>query len=127
PGGSAGKPALTVLKREEIENVASVVTRYYGGTNLGVSGLSRAYARAVKRALSEAGIVEQRPHERATITVGYDDSGTVRSILESTAVEFDATYEECVVFRIAVPTAEADALFDRLLSATSGRATIDTA
>ena len=40
PGGSAGKPALTILEREEIENVAAVVTRYYGGTNLGVGGLA---------------------------------------------------------------------------------------
>jgi uncharacterized YigZ family protein len=126
PGGSAGKPALTVLKRENIENVASVVTRYYGGTNLGVGGLARAYGRAVKLALADAGITEQRPHERATVTVEYDDSGTVRGILESSSVEFDADYEAHVAFRVRVPLTEAETLFDRLRSATSGRAEIDT-
>jgi uncharacterized YigZ family protein len=126
PGGSAGKPALTVLQREDIENVASVVTRYYGGTNLGVGGLARAYGQAVKLALEDAGIAEQRPHERATVTVGYDDSGTVRGILESSSVAFDAAYEEHVVFRVRVPTTETAALFDRLRSATSGRANIAT-
>ncbi len=126
PGGSAGKPALTVLKREELENVVSVVTRYYGGTNLGVGGLARAYARAVKLALEDAGIVERRPHERAVITVEYDDSGTVRGILESATTEFKATYEEYVTFRISVPTTETTDLFDRMRSATSGRAKIES-
>jgi putative IMPACT (imprinted ancient) family translation regulator len=44
PSGSAGGPALNVLQQEEIENVVAVVTRYYGGTNLGVGGLARTHA-----------------------------------------------------------------------------------
>lgn len=127
PGGSAGKPALTVLQRENIENVVAVITRYYGGTNLGTGGLARAYARAVKLALENASTVEERPHEQAIITVAYADSGTVQGILESTGTEFEATYEERVAFRIVVPVAETEALFDRVLSATSGRADIETA
>ena len=38
PSGSAGKPVLNVLQGEELENVVCVVTRYYGGTNLGTGG-----------------------------------------------------------------------------------------
>ena len=78
PTGSAGKPALNVLTQREIENVVAVVTRYYGGTNLGVGGLARAYSRAVKQGVDDAGVVTERPHERLSITVDYDDSGTVR-------------------------------------------------
>ena len=125
PGGSAGKPALTVLEREGVENVVAVVTRYYGGTNLGVGGLARAYGRAVKRALDDAGTVERRPHERAVVTVEYDDSGTVRGIFESAGVEFEADYAESVAFDVRVVTTEREALFDRLRSATSGRADIE--
>ncbi|ARS89810.1 IMPACT family protein [Natrarchaeobaculum aegyptiacum] len=121
PSGSAGKPALNVLAQQDIENCAVVVTRYYGGTNLGVGGLVRAYSRAVKEAVEEAGIVEERPHERVAITVAYDDSGTVRGILESEGLEFDADYEAEVSFEVRVPLAESDALRDRLRSATSGR------
>jgi uncharacterized YigZ family protein len=126
PGGSAGKPALTVLEREEIENVAAVVTRYYGGTNLGVGGLARAYGRAVKLALDDAGTVEQRPHERFRLAVDYDDSGTVRGILESSEVEFEAEYEERASFAVRVPSADAEELRERLLSATSGRAELES-
>ncbi|WP_256685663.1 IMPACT family protein [Halococcus qingdaonensis] len=126
PGGSAGKPALTVLEREELENVAAVVTRYYGGTNLGVGGLARAYGRAVKLALDDAGTVEQRPHERLRLTVDYDDSGTVRGILESSDVEFQAEYEERASFAVRVPSDDAEELRERLLSATSGRAELES-
>ena len=122
PGGSAGKPALTILEREELENVAAVVTRYYGGTNLGVGGLARAYGRAVKLALDDAGVAEERPHERLRLAVDYDDSGTVRGILESSDVEFEAEYEERASFTVRVPSADAEELRERLLSATSGRA-----
>ncbi|QLD85454.1 YigZ family protein [Natronomonas halophila] len=122
PSGSAGKPMLSVLQGQEIENVCVVITRYYGGTELGVGGLVRAYSGAVKDVLDAADIVEERPHEQFSITVDYDDSGTVRRILESEGVEFEAEYGEAVAFDIRVPVAEAEALRDRLRSATSGRA-----
>ncbi|ELY98145.1 IMPACT family protein [Natrialba asiatica] len=126
PSSSAGKPALNVLARREIENCAVVVTRYYGGTNLGVGGLVRAYSRAVKEAVDAAGVVEERPHERVSITVEYDDSGTVRGIIESEGYEFDADYQAEVTFAVRVPVAAADAFRDRIRSATSGRAELES-
>jgi len=125
PSGSAGKPALNVLQQREIRNVVAVVTRYYGGTNLGVGGLARAYSRAVKEGVDEAGVVEERPHRRLAVETVYDDSGTVRGVIESSGVEFDADYDERVRFDLRVPIAEVDDLVERLNSATSGRVDID--
>lgn len=125
PSGSAGDPALNVLQQEGIENVVAVVTRYYGGTNLGVGGLARSYSRAVKDGLDAAGTTTERPHETFSVAVDYDDSGTVRGILESEGVEFDADYAERVAFDVRVPVEEGAALRDRIRSATSGRAEID--
>ena len=125
PTGSAGKPALNVLQQQEIRNVVAVVTRYYGGTNLGVGGLARAYSRAVKDGLDAAGVVEEEPHERVSLTVAYDDSGTVRGVLESTGVEFVADYDAEVTFEARVPVTDAPRLRDRLRSATSGRVDIE--
>jgi uncharacterized YigZ family protein len=121
PSGSAGKPMLSVLQGRDLENVAVVVARYYGGTELGVGGLVRAYSKATKDALDATGTVEERPRERIAATVDYDDSGTVRGVLESEDVEFEADYGERVVFDVRVPVADAAALRDRLRSATSGR------
>jgi uncharacterized YigZ family protein len=125
PSGSAGDPALNVLQQEEIENVVAVVTRYYGGTNLGVGGLARSYSRAVKDGLDAAGTTTERPHETVSVVVDYDDSGTVRGIFESESVEFDADYAERVAFDARVPVEAGSALRDRIRSATSGRAEID--
>ena len=127
PTGSAGKPALNVLVQRDLRNVAAVVTRYYGGTNLGVGGLARAYSRGVKEAVDAAGVVEEVPRERFSVTVEYDDSGTVRGILESADAnaEFEADYGADVSFDVRVPVGEAAALRDRLRSATSGRADIE--
>lgn len=125
PSGSAGKPALNVLEKRDLRNVASVVTRYYGGTNLGVGGLARAYSRAVKDAVDEAGVVEERPHRRLAVSTDYDDSGTVRGVIESTGVDFDADYGERVRFELLVPVTDVEALVERLNDATSGRVEID--
>ncbi|MFT4930599.1 MAG: putative YigZ family protein [Natronomonas sp.] len=125
PSGSAGKPMLNVLQGEDVENVVAVVTRYYGGTNLGVGGLVRAYSRAIKEALADAETIEERPHERLHLSLEYDDSGTVRGILESEDLEFEADYGESVAFDVRVPVDDAEALKDRLRSATSGRVGIE--
>ncbi|WP_128905025.1 IMPACT family protein [Halorubrum amylolyticum] len=125
PTGSAGKPALNVLQQREIRNVVAVVTRYYGGTNLGVGGLARAYSRAVKDGIDDAGVIEERPHRRLVVETAYDDSGTIRGVIESSGVEFDADYDERVRFALRVPVAEAESLVERLNSATSGRVDID--
>jgi len=122
PSGSAGKPMLNVLQGRELENVAVVVTRYYGGTNLGVGGLVSAYGRATKDAIDDAGVVTQVPQSEFSVTVAYDDSGTVRSILESADCAFEADYGEDVTFEVRVASAERAALVDRLRSATNGRA-----
>lgn len=121
PSGSAGEPVRNVLKGRGLEDAVVVVTRYYGGTDLGVGGLVRAYGRAAKEAVADAGVTWSVPHERLVATVDYDDSGTVRGLLESAGVDFEASYEAVVRFDARVPTREADDLRDRLRSATSGR------
>jgi uncharacterized YigZ family protein len=125
PSGSAGKPALNVLQGRELRNVVVVITRYYGGTNLGVGGLVRAYGRATREAIDAAGVREEVPHTQLTMTCAYDDSGTVRGILESADASFEADYDVDVTFEVRVPVADAAELADRLRSATSGRVSID--
>jgi len=125
PSGSAGNPALNVLQQRDVERVVCAVVRYYGGTNLGVGGLARAYGRAVADALEAAEIVEERPHRHLVVRTDYDDSGTVRGIIESADVSFEATYDMRVRFDLRVPVPAVDALVERLNDATSGRVEIE--
>ncbi|MEO0975514.1 MAG: YigZ family protein [Pseudomonadota bacterium] len=54
PSGTAGRPALQVLRGRELVDVGALVVRYFGGTKLGTGGLARAYAGAVAEALAKA-------------------------------------------------------------------------
>ena len=58
PSSTAGKPTLETLQHANLQNVACVVTRYFGGTLLGTGGLVRAYSGAVKAAIEAAELVE---------------------------------------------------------------------
>jgi uncharacterized YigZ family protein len=65
PSGTAGRPALAVLRGSGLGDVAVVVTRYFGGTKLGTGGLVRAYGDAVRAVLE----VLPRAEKAATHTV----------------------------------------------------------
>jgi len=62
PSGTAGRPALAVLRGSGLGDVAVVVTRYFGGTKLGTGGLVRAYSGAVRV------VVESVPRAEKVLT-----------------------------------------------------------
>ena len=62
PSGTAGRPALAVLRGSGLGDVAVVVTRYFGGTKLGTGGLVRAYSEAVRL------VVEAVPRAEKVLT-----------------------------------------------------------
>jgi uncharacterized YigZ family protein len=67
PSGTAGRPALAVLRGSGLGDVALVVTRYFGGTKLGTGGLVRAYGDAVRAVLA----VTPRAEKVATQTLRF--------------------------------------------------------
>jgi uncharacterized YigZ family protein len=62
PSGTAGRPALAVLRGSGLGDVAVVITRYFGGTKLGTGGLVRAYSEAVRS------VVEAVPRAEKVLT-----------------------------------------------------------
>ncbi|WP_405303931.1 YigZ family protein [Methanobrevibacter sp.] len=73
PGGTAGKPMINVLRKNELHNITAVVTRYFGGIKLGAGGLVRAYSKSVLEAIGEAEIVEIEEYDVYEITFEYSD------------------------------------------------------
>jgi len=71
PGGTAGLPMLNVLKRQGLENIIAIVTRYFGGIKLGAGGLTRAYTNSVAEALKVAEIVEKELVNFYSVAVDY--------------------------------------------------------
>lgn len=56
PQGTGGVPVLNVINGAQLVDVCCVVTRYFGGTLLGVGGLVRAYSEGAKIAIAAAKI-----------------------------------------------------------------------
>ena len=79
PGGTAGKPMINVLRKNELHNVTAVVTRYFGGIKLGAGGLVRAYSKSVMEAIGEVEIVEIEEYDVYEVIFEYADIKLVDS------------------------------------------------
>lgn len=82
PSGTAGRPMLEVLRRQELEQTLAVVVRYFGGIKLGAGGLVRAYTDAVAQALLRAEKMPLVPLTTRACILPYALEGTVRRALE---------------------------------------------
>ena len=71
PSGSAGAPMLSVIAGAELTNLIVIVTRYFGGTKLGVGGLIRAYGGCVKLLIDKATIIEQTIRKDVKLLIDY--------------------------------------------------------
>lgn len=59
PSGTAGKPILGQINRNELTNILIIVVRYFGGIKLGSSGLANAYKQAAAESIANASIEER--------------------------------------------------------------------
>jgi len=94
PSGTAGRPMLNVIERRQLENTMVVVTRYFGGTKLGVGGLVRAYSGTTAKCLDRAGVVELFPMKEYRIQAGFEWASSVHGLLEQfSAVKLEESYD----------------------------------
>jgi len=127
PGGTAGRPMMEVLLREELVDAAVVVTRYFGGVLLGAGGLTRAYSQGAAEAVRAAGFLEMRPHTELEVTVDYAVLGALEQLLLREGYSADhKEYGERVTFRVPVP-AGAEAGFSVRVADLSAGAALLTA
>lgn len=124
PGGTAGTPMLQVLLRREVRDVVAVVTRYYGGVQLGAGGLVRAYGGAVSAALDEIGTVERQRMALVTVAVDHQRAGRLENDLRAAgrAVR-EVSYAADVRIELGVPEPELEAFRGWLADVTAGAAT----
>lgn len=81
PSGTAGIPMLEVLRKTNVQMVAAVVTRYFGGVKLGAGGLVRAYTNSVAEAIKKAGRAKRVELGVFVFTVNPNDSGKILNML----------------------------------------------
>jgi uncharacterized YigZ family protein len=78
PAGTAGRPALSVLRGSGLGDVAVVITRYFGGTMLGKGGLVRAYTESVQLVVKAVGRARRQQVQIAMLAVPYNFLERVR-------------------------------------------------
>lgn len=125
PHGTAGRPMLNVLVHSGLGDVVAVVTRYYGGTQLGRGGLLRAYSSGVQYALSEVGRVEKVELATVSLRFNYTYVEQIKRLLpdhEAALVHED--YGAEAAFRIDLPTERVEELTRVVQNLTNGMAQI---
>lgn len=125
PAGTAGRPMLDVLLKEDITNVAVVVTRYFGGTLLGTGGLVRAYSGAVQEGLRNAVVLTKRSGLRLQIHTDYTNLGKIQYLLAQHQIPtLSSSYTDAVSLEVLVPTANFDSFCDAVTEGTAGSAAL---
>ena len=77
PRRSAGPPILTAVTASQLSNVICVVVRYYGGINLGIGGLIRAYGQCARECLASAKIETRVLYKILQVRTPYEQIGSV--------------------------------------------------
>lgn len=119
--GTAAKPMMNVLQHKNIGEIVVVVTRYYGGTNLGTGGLVRAYSESVQLALERLPLEEHVDVVYGKVSFPYNYESSLRHIFEEMKVRIgEVTYRENVSMIIQVPENKLRELESSIADLTSG-------
>ena len=115
PSSTAGKPILGQINSNELTDILIVVVRYYGGVNLGTSGLIVAYREAAADAIAHATVEVRQVEEVITYTFAYPQMNDVmRIVKEMNPRILSQTYDNTCEIRLAIRQSEADQLRNRL-------------
>ena len=106
PSGTAGRPILGQINSSGLTNILIVVSRYFGGTLLGVSGLINAYRSAAASSIDNAEIIVRTLQDFYEITYPYISMNDVmKTLKEEDTGQSDQIFDlECrikVNFRVS--------------------------
>jgi uncharacterized YigZ family protein len=105
PGGTAGRPILQAIEGQDCDRVAVVVTRWYGGINLGTGGLARAYGGSAANCLRLASRTEIVDMVSATCACAYTDLQRLKARLAQSeaSIEHEGFDPEGAVLTLSIP------------------------
>lgn len=122
PHGTAGRPMLNVLLHADVGDVVAIVTRYYGGTNLGTGGLVRAYAGGVVRALESLPRVERIDFVSLSLVFEYAKMTALEQLCPPFEVQVDdRRFGADVTFDVRLPDTRVEAFRAAVLDITRGQ------
>ncbi|HZW83927.1 MAG TPA: YigZ family protein [Candidatus Deferrimicrobium sp.] len=121
PSGTAGRPVLEVMRKEELDNILVVVTRYFGGILLGAGGLVRAYTQSAKAGLDAAEKVKLVPYQELRVQMEYSWVNRVQYEAEIRGyLKGKTEYTEQVLTTYLLPVIEVESFTTHLTDISAG-------
>ncbi len=126
PSSTAGRPILAAIDGQQLDHVMVVVSRYFGGTKLGVGGLIRAYGGSTARCLQQARTVEEQVLHGYQIRVPFDQVNKVHLLLTELGAKKDSQQyqHDGVSFSIRIGQDQLGRMREMLADVTRGQARV---
>lgn len=115
PSSTAGKPILGQINKNELTDILIIVVRYYGGVNLGTSGLIVAYRTAAAEAIANAEIIKLYDEEVVTYDFPYVMMNDVMKIIKDMSPRIvNLTFDNTCEIQLSIRKSQAPLLKSRL-------------
>ena len=123
PGGTAGRPILQAIEGQQMDGVAVVVTRWYGGIKLGAGGLVRAYGGTAAECLRQAERVPIVAMTRLGVHVEFAELAQLKARLKDLQAEVDNEQfgADGVDLQLQLPDSRVDEAFQLISDISRGR------
>ncbi len=128
PSGTAGRPALDVLRGRQCTNTLLTITRWFGGTLLGTGGLVKAYGNGAKQVLAAAeedGLFEELVEKTSfSLSCPYDAYKTIKMLITSDSFHTSDIQEDFstdISIKGTIYAAEKESLAARILDTSNGK------
>lgn len=128
PGGTAGRPILQAIEGQELDRVAVVVSRWFGGILLGAGGLVRAYGGTAASCLKAAAREPIVDYATLAVACAFADEARIRSSLggfPGTQVETTGFTPDGVRLHVTLPRDRADAFIRLVADISRGQAVVE--
>ena len=107
PSRTAGYPILRMFHNKNLSNLLVVVARVYGGVNLGMAGLMKAFTEAAQTALNNNKLIEKELKEEIIIETNLQEYHNIELILRKYKVEFEHEFlQDKVILKCYIPLDE---------------------
>jgi uncharacterized YigZ family protein len=126
PAGTAGKPALAVLRGSGLGDVVVVVTRYFGGTLLGTGGLVKAYTESTQMVVGAVERGRRIPVHMVMLAIPYNLLERVRVLTALQRAEIlNEDYAADITVTLRLPVESFDPFQNALRELSAGKITAE--
>lgn len=127
PSGTAGRPALAVLRGSGLGDVALVVTRYFGGTLLGKGGLVRAYTESTRMVVNAVRRARRQQVQVAMLALPYNLLERVRDLVHKHQGDIlDEDFAADITLTLRIPVEQTDSFQADLSELSAGKLQAET-